>query len=185
MAASATGAATATARVTLYFTQAEFDAFNAVNPVDLPTGSGDAGGKANLLVEKRSGVSANGSGSPQSFCGSIVTINPVDTDIVWNAILGRWEVTLDVTGFSGFFIKTISTVLAENVFEWTGATNANWNNPANWMCNTAPNVSSKVIIKSGVPNYPQVNVNAEVKSVMVQPGATLTILSGFDLKINY
>ena len=180
----ATGAITATGRVTLYFTQAEFDAFNAVNPVHLPTGSGDASGKANLLVEKRSGVSANGSGSPQSYCGNIVTIDPVDTDIVWNVIQGRWEITFDVTGFSGFFIKTISTVLAGNVFEWTGAISVNWNNPGNWMCNTVPNVTSNVIIKSGVPNYPQVNVNAEVKSVIVQPGATLTVLSGFVLKTN-
>ncbi len=101
-------AATTTGKVKLYFTQEEFDEFNAVatNLKKLPTGPDDAAGKANLLVEKRSGVSADGSGSPASYPGTPETINPADADIVWDATYRRWEVTFDVTGFSGFWVKT-------------------------------------------------------------------------------
>jgi hypothetical protein len=46
----ATNPASATAKITLYITQAEFNDFNAINALDLPTGTTDASGKANLLV---------------------------------------------------------------------------------------------------------------------------------------
>jgi hypothetical protein len=48
--APAINPASATAKVTLYFTQAEFNDFNAINALDLPTGTTDASGKSNLLV---------------------------------------------------------------------------------------------------------------------------------------
>ncbi len=101
-------AATTTGSVSLYFTQEEFNEFNAVatNLKKLPTGPDDAAGKANLLVEKRSGVSADGSGSPASYAGTAETINPEDADITWDAGNRRWEVKFNVTGFSGFWVKT-------------------------------------------------------------------------------
>lgn len=110
---------TATGRVTLYFSQAEFDAFNAVNTLKLPTGSTDAAGKANLLIEKRTGQSSDGSGSPYSYTGSIETINPADNDIIWNGAQNRWEVSFDVVGFSGFFVKTTTGILP---LKWVGFT---------------------------------------------------------------
>lgn len=97
---------TATGMVTLYFTQAEFDAFNAINTTRLPQNPSDAAGKANLRIEKRSGTSNDGSGMPNTYSGSIVTIDPVDANIVWNATKSRWEISSSVTGFSGFFAKT-------------------------------------------------------------------------------
>ncbi len=101
-------ATTTTGSVSLYFTQEEFDEFNAVatNLKKLPTGPGDAAGRANLLVEKRSGVSADGSGSPASYPGAAENINPADADIIWDAGNRRWEVRFNVTGFSGFWVKT-------------------------------------------------------------------------------
>ena len=100
------GTATATGRITLYFTQAEFDAFNAVNSVKLPSGPADNSGKMNLRIEKRPGVSNNGTGLPDTYTGTPVTIDPAETDIVWNNTESRWEVSFDVSGFSGFFVKT-------------------------------------------------------------------------------
>ncbi len=97
---------TATGRVTLYFSQAEFNAFNAVNTVKLPTNMYDATGKANLLIEKIGGVSSNGTGLPASYTGTSETINPNDADIAWDGTLLRWMVSFDVEGFSGFFVKT-------------------------------------------------------------------------------
>jgi trimeric autotransporter adhesin len=107
-------ATTATGRITLYFTQQEFDDYNAVTSVDLPTGTADVIGKANLRIEKYPGVSSDGTGLPSSYTGTPILIDPTDTDIIWNATASRWEVSFDVTGFSGFFAKTISSTLPVN-----------------------------------------------------------------------
>jgi hypothetical protein len=109
----------ATAVVTLYFTQQEFNDFNAVNAVKLPANSTDAAGKANLLVEKRSGGSNDGTGLPGSYTSTIVTINPDDNKIIWNAAFNRWEVTFDVTGFSGFFVKTQTFTIPLTLISFT------------------------------------------------------------------
>lgn len=104
----ATGGATATGRVTIYFTQTEFNDFNAhpASTLDLPTGPGDATGIGNLRVGKYSGVSNNGTGLPYSYTGSAIVIDPIDADIIWNSTDARWEVSFDVTGFSGFIVQT-------------------------------------------------------------------------------
>jgi Secretion system C-terminal sorting domain len=117
-------AANSTGTVTLYFTQQEFNDFNAVNITKLPTSGTDAAGKANLLIEKRGGASNNNTGLPASYTGAISNINPDDAAIVWNATLGRWEITFDVTGFSGFFVKTLSTTLAVRWLQVAGYVNA-------------------------------------------------------------
>lgn len=102
----AENASGATGWVTLYLTQEEFNAFNAVNTLDLPTGPNDLTGIANLRVEKRGGVSSDNTGLPTTYPGTPLTINPADADIVWNVATGWWEVSFNVTGFSGFFVKT-------------------------------------------------------------------------------
>ncbi|MGG9960751.1 LamG-like jellyroll fold domain-containing protein [Ferruginibacter sp. SUN106] len=134
----ASGAATATANVTLFFTQGEFDAFNAVNTTKLPGGPGDATGIANLLIEKRSGVSSDGSGLPNTYTGSIITINPPDANIVWNATFNRWEVTFPVTGFSGFFIKTNFGTLAVTLIDFS-ATKINTGVLLQWQTSNEQN----------------------------------------------
>ena len=128
-----TNASTATGRVTLYYTQAEFDAFNAVNIVKLPTGPADNGGKANLLIEKKGGVSSNGTGLPNTYPGADVTLNPADADVVWNAADSRWEVSVDVSGFSGFFVKTIGTTLPVSWVELNGTIEADSKARINWQ----------------------------------------------------
>jgi hypothetical protein len=110
----ATNATTATGTVTLYFTQQEFDDYNAVNAIDLPTAANDNVGIANLQIEKRGGISSDNSGLPNTYSGAISTINPADNNVVWNAIENRWEITFPVTGFSGFFVKTATGVLSVN-----------------------------------------------------------------------
>jgi hypothetical protein len=112
---------TATASVTLYFSQAEFDNFNS-HPnsfVNLPTGSGDAAGKANLRVGKYSGSTNNGTGLPGSYVSTVLVIDPPDANIVWNASFSRWEVTVDVTGFSGFVVQTAVVPLPIKLISFT------------------------------------------------------------------
>ncbi|NII29780.1 T9SS type A sorting domain-containing protein [Pseudoflavitalea sp. X16] len=126
----ATNAATATGRVTLYFTDAEFDAFNtqATAPALLLPVSTDAAATitartANLRIEKRAGTSSDGSGLPATYTGPAVTIDPADADIIWNGTDNRWEVSFDVTGFSGFFVTTSTTTLPLTWLAVTGNIN--------------------------------------------------------------
>ena len=121
----ATNPTTATARVTLYALQTEFDDFNGVNTVKLPTSPTDVAGIANLYVEKRAGSTSDGTGLPASYLmGSVININPNDADIVWNSTQTRWEISFDVTGFSGFFIKT-ATLLPLKLLSFTATLNNN------------------------------------------------------------
>ncbi|WP_162989953.1 S8/S53 family peptidase [Chryseobacterium sp. 6424] len=101
-----------TGKVTLYFSQAEFDAYNANNATKLPTGPTDEAGKANLLIDKYAGTSTNNLGTPASYAGGYVTITPNAADVVWNATYNYWEVSFETTGFSGFFLRTAPTALA-------------------------------------------------------------------------
>ena len=67
---------------------------------------------------------------------------------------------------------------------WTGAADQHWQNPLNWNCGSVPDASTDVIIPvAGVVNMPFVNSNVTCRSVVVQPGATLTVTSGFKLNI--
>jgi len=99
-----TNAATATATLTLYYTQADFDAYNLARGSSpaLPANSSDAAGIANLRIAQFHGTGT----TPGSYVGGSGEIDPLDNNIVWNAGANRWEITFDVTGFSGFFVST-------------------------------------------------------------------------------
>lgn len=128
----AANATTATGRVTLYFTQQEFIDFNSVNIIKLPTGPSDAQGIANLVIEKRPGISSDGTGLPSTYSGTTVSINPTDADIIWNGGTSRWEVSFDVTGFSGFFAKATTVVLPVKWISVMGNVSASSNATIIW-----------------------------------------------------
>ncbi len=114
----ANNAGIATATITLYFTQADFDAYNATGAMPLPTGKNDAIGINNLrIVEFTTNPQ---SGLPGSYFYSNITISPGADNIVWNSVANRWEVSFSVSGFGGFFVTTPSILL-----------------PVRWMTNTA------------------------------------------------
>lgn len=150
-----TNTTTATAKLTLYFTQQEFNDFNAVSAVDLPTNPGDASGIVNLLIEKRPGVSSNATGLPGTYTGTPTTINPLDADIIWNSTANRWEVSFDVTGFSGFFVKTQLAILPLRLLSFT-ATAISGSNKLHWQTTNEVNTKEFEIEKSsdGISFYP-------------------------------
>jgi hypothetical protein len=101
-------AATATANIKLYFLQSEFDNFNA-RATDsghkaLPTGPLDATGISNIVLRQFHGTGTN----PTNYTGFYVDfINPMPGfSTVWNATQGWWEITVPVTGFSGFYLTS-------------------------------------------------------------------------------
>ena len=118
---------TVTANVTLYFTQAEFDAFNTApgSLLDLPTGSVDIAGISNLRIGKYSGSSNDGSGLPGSYTSGVSVIDPSDANIIWNAVNNYWEVTFAVSGFSGFIVQTNASVLPLNLLSFSADVSGN------------------------------------------------------------
>ncbi|WP_159474546.1 T9SS type A sorting domain-containing protein [Dyadobacter sp. 3J3] len=100
---------TPAARVTLYFPQSDFDAFNAVSSVDIPSNSNDQTGKNNLRVIQFSGSPSGNTGAQNSYSGSRTKITPAS--VIWNTTLNSWEVTFDMTSTGGFFIGTTDTPL--------------------------------------------------------------------------
>ncbi|MBL7729638.1 MAG: right-handed parallel beta-helix repeat-containing protein [Chitinophagaceae bacterium] len=116
------GAATATATVKLFYTQAEFDNYNtkkaALYPA-LPTGPADASGKAALRITQYHGTPTQTPSIPGAYTNpNGILIDPVDSDIVWNG--NYWEVSIQVTGFSGFYISTFSGVLPLQILHFSG-----------------------------------------------------------------
>ncbi|MEM1326680.1 MAG: choice-of-anchor Q domain-containing protein [Bacteroidota bacterium] len=118
----AADASASTATVTLYFTQAEFDAFNAHpgSTLDLPTSPTDMLNVQNARITAFAGASVNNSGEPADYVFAPTTlIDPADNDIVWNAPLNRWEIIFEVNGFSGFFLQTENSVLPVELLRFT------------------------------------------------------------------
>ena len=140
----AANASTATGKVTLYFTQEEFDDFNADNSTQLPKNPTDIEGNIpNMRIEKRSGISSDGSGLPNTYpAGTPETFKPADKNgsVVWNSTAARWEISFEVTGFSGFFVKTAGTALPLRLISFTGAQEAT-TNKLQWQ--TADEVNTK------------------------------------------
>ncbi len=111
------------ARVTLYFTQDEFDNFNDEMPGGyLPISPIDNSNKNNLRVYQYHGTTGS---TPGDYQGSPLTvIAPNVEDIVWNAVSGRWEVSFGVEGFSGFFIGSVASPLPVRLVSFSGSAEA-------------------------------------------------------------
>jgi hypothetical protein len=145
----ATNAGMATATVILYFTQQEFTDFNAVNSTKLPVDATDAANnKANLLIEKRSGISSDGSGLPNTYPTATNPTNIIPTSVSWNATANRWEVTFKVTGFSGFFAKTQPTVLPVTLLSFTANLTNNKTTALQWNVTDQVNIKTYVVERS-------------------------------------
>lgn len=65
-----------------------------------------------------------------------------------------------------------SLVFANN---WTGSVNNAWENPANWACGSVPDANTDVVINSGSV---QVNANTAIRSLIINPGASVTVAPG-------
>jgi len=110
----ASNAATATATVTLYFTDIEFANYNSLNLVwpPLPTVANGANldpNKANVRVTQFHGTPTGGlpTTTPGNYTGARILINPGAANVNWNG--NYWEVTVPVAGFSGFYLHSTLT----------------------------------------------------------------------------
>ena len=74
-------------------------------------------------------------------------------------------------------------ILSVITFNWTGNVSTVWENPANWSSNVVPTATSAVIIPSGRPRYPIINVTTSIKSISLAPGSSANTASGVTLNI--
>ena len=66
---------------------------------------------------------------------------------------------------------------------WTGAISTAWEDAGNWSNGVIPDSNTDVTINTGVPNYPIVNSIAICRKLNVKPGSTVTVKSGFEIKV--
>jgi len=147
----ANNAGNATGIITLYFTQADFDAFNALpfKGPRLPKSPGDDSGRLNFAIYQYSGVSSDGTGLPGTYAQPGVRIMVPAITLVWDDINRYWKASFAATGFGGFFagsseniILPIKNVLAFDVVK------AGNNAIINWQVIAGHQVNSFVVEKS-------------------------------------
>ena len=107
----------AEAIITLYFTQEDFDKFNNFvttynQPFPLlPSGGVDNG---HIRITQFHGTYDS---TLKKYSGSSVDIIP---GVVWNSHNNWWEISFPVTGFSGFYLTTISSALPLTLLNFGG-----------------------------------------------------------------
>jgi hypothetical protein len=138
--------ATATATITLYFTDAEFVNYNTTYPVwpDLPTnGAGNTiANRNNVRITQFHGVGTGSPTAPGNYPGAAVLITPGEANVFWNGSF--WEVTFNVTGFSGFYLHTtLTNGPLPVVVNYFNGTRQGSNHLLNWKvtCNSTPSVT--------------------------------------------
>jgi alpha-tubulin suppressor-like RCC1 family protein len=96
----ALNAGNATATITLYAYQSEFDAYNtAAATAGLPLLPSTPVDNGNVRITQFHGIGT----APGNYPGQEILISPV---VNWDAVNNWWSMTFDVTGFSGFYIHT-------------------------------------------------------------------------------
>jgi hypothetical protein len=94
-----------------------------------------------------------------------------------------YTVTATALGCPGTNSVTV-TVLPAGTCIWTGSINTDWTNVGNWNCAGIPTITSEVLIPTGKPNYPVINLNVEIKKITIETGTSVTTNTGFELKLN-
>jgi hypothetical protein len=91
-------------------------------------------------------------------------ITEATSGITLRLLIGKEEATYYFDEMKGMILTTST---------WNGDTDNSWNTASNWSPNKVPNINSKVIIPSGLTNYPTISYESEVNSILVEPSATL------------
>jgi hypothetical protein len=137
---------TSTGIITLYFSQADFDAYNAtISDAFLP---GDPLATVdNVQILRFSGVSDPNNGIPANYDSGPSLLTP--SSVLWNTALTLWEVTFAVSkGFSGFFLKSASEPLPVTLISFSAKSSAANQNKLNWITSDEKNFEHFEITRS-------------------------------------
>ena len=66
---------------------------------------------------------------------------------------------------------------------WIGNTSTAWTNQLNWNGGPVPGTHTDIILLSGKPFYPVINLNTSCRSLRARPGTSVTVNPGFTLII--
>ena len=66
---------------------------------------------------------------------------------------------------------------------WIGVVSSQWENPNNWFSTSVPTASTDVNIPT-TPNDPNIQSNVEINSLIIESGASLTVLPDVGLTVN-
>ena len=58
---------------------------------------------------------------------------------------------------------------------WDGSTNTDWSDPTNWTTEIVPNANFDVIIPSGMPNYPVLDIDTGAKNLNMAAGSSIDL----------
>ncbi|MEO6230800.1 MAG: reprolysin-like metallopeptidase [Ferruginibacter sp.] len=103
------------------------------------------------------------------------------------ATTGTLQITNAPSAWNGYQYRCVvdavnSTVLTLGFTSyWSGTVSNDWNNAMNWSCNSVPDANTDVYINSGavVVN----NANAVCRTLNVNPGASVTVGTGFKITV--
>ncbi len=161
-------------------------------------GSGDGYAFTNLPKTNITDANAFKGGNDDGFANTFLAKSNItdatafrggNDDGFANTFLAKINIT-DVNVFRGGIgrgeaqFKLVPITCDGTTVTWNGTVSNAWENPDNWNCGVIPNVSSIVIIPFGVPNYPKVNANYEIKTLYINANATITIQPGVQFKLN-
>ena len=110
--------------------------------------------------------------------GNFIVTGMADNYNGGNSSFSVFNASLNTNGIDAFFVKLnpgFCNSCPTNT--WTGTLSSAWTEPANWSCNAVPGCLSNVIIPAGTPYSPIIasGQTSAIKSLAVQPGATLTV----------
>jgi hypothetical protein len=123
----------ATARVTLFFTQQDFDEYNNANGSynEIASSPNDTVGLKNVRIIQFHKVSTDG--TTYGYTGKMVEIDPSRTDIVWNNKLKAYEVSFNTYGFSGFYLSSAAPICRTSAIKYVATIPGN---TYQWQVNT-------------------------------------------------
>ncbi|MEO7768404.1 MAG: hypothetical protein ABIS01_13320 [Ferruginibacter sp.] len=92
---------------------------------------------------------------------------------------GAWSIDNKVDFTGGTFTG--------NLYTWVGNSSTSWTNPANWSGNQVPNAINDVVIPAGRPFEPviAIGVIANCQSILINPGASVTVATGGHLIVSH
>ena len=119
--------------------------------------------------------------------------NISDTGIYFGSHLDSLKISNPPTNFSfnkyRCAITTNAGLVYSNTFilrynmRWTGNSNTDWNNIENWGCYTIPDAKTDVTVPGNKVNYPILNSDNSVNSLIMNPASSLRISTGIKLEI--
>ncbi|MEO9003286.1 MAG: T9SS type A sorting domain-containing protein, partial [Ginsengibacter sp.] len=89
---------------------------------------------------------------PGNYPGTEVMIDPADDSIVWNAANNYWEINFSVSGFSGFYLSSTTSVLPVRLISFKGLLNADKHVDLDWKVAEQQGIVSYEIEKSTTGN---------------------------------